>query len=258
MHSKHFDQLVAIMAHLRSATGCPWDRDQTHTSLRQYLLEETYEVLDAIDHADDKELCKELGDVLLQVVFHAQIAAEEKRFDIAQVCSAIVEKLIHRHPHVFGNVAADSTEQVLNNWEALKRAERAQDDKTASSLDGVPATLPALLRAERIQHKASRQGFDWQDITGPLEKVAEEFNELQDAIDNQDMDATEDEFGDLLFTLVNAGRFLKLCPEDALRRSVDKFEQRFRAIESILEDQNRTLAQTTPDELDQLWQAVKQ
>ena len=258
MHSKHFDQLVAIMAHLRSATGCPWDRDQTHTSLRQYLLEETYEVLDAIDHADDKELCKELGDVLLQVVFHAQIAAEEKRFDIAQVCSAIVEKLIHRHPHVFGNVAADSTEQVLNNWEALKRTERAQDDKTASSLDGVPATLPALLRAERIQHKASRQGFDWQDITGPLEKVAEEFNELQDAIDNQDMDATEDEFGDLLFTLVNAGRFLKLCPEDALRRSVDKFEQRFRAIESILEDQNRTLAQTTPDELDQLWQAVKQ
>lgn len=258
MHSKHFDQLIAIMAHLRSATGCPWDRDQTHTSLRQYLLEETYEVLDAIDHADDKELCKELGDVLLQVVFHAQIAAEEKRFDIAQVCSAIVEKLIHRHPHVFGNVAADSTEQVLNNWEALKRAERAQDDKTASSLDGVPATLPALLRAERIQHKASRQGFDWQDITGPLEKVAEEFNELQDAIDNQDMDATEDEFGDLLFTLVNAGRFLKLCPEDALRRSVDKFEQRFRAIESILEDQNRTLAQTAPDELDQLWQAVKQ
>ena len=258
MHSKHFDQLVAIMAHLRSATGCPWDRDQTHTSLRQYLLEETYEVLDAIDHADDKELCKELGDVLLQVVFHAQIAAEEKRFDIAQVCSAIVEKLIHRHPHVFGNVAADSTEQVLNNWEALKRAERAQEDKTASSLDGVPAALPALLRAERIQHKASRQGFDWQDITGPLEKVAEEFNELQDAIDNQDMDATEDEFGDLLFTLVNAGRFLKLCPEDALRRSVDKFEQRFRAIESILEDQNRTLAQTTPDELDQLWQAVKQ
>lgn len=258
MHSKHFDQLVAIMAHLRSATGCPWDRDQTHTSLRQYLLEETYEVLDAIDHADDKELCKELGDVLLQVVFHAQIAAEEKRFDIAQVCSAIVEKLIHRHPHVFGNVAADSTEQVLNNWEALKRAERAQEDKTASSLDGVPAALPALLRAERIQHKASRQGFDWQDITGPLEKVAEEFNELQDAIDNQDMDATEDEFGDLLFTLVNAGRFLKLCPEDALRRSVDKFEQRFRAIESIIEDQNRTLAQTTPDELDQLWQAVKQ
>jgi tetrapyrrole methylase family protein/MazG family protein len=257
MHSKNFDELVAIMARLRSDTGCPWDREQSHTSLRQYLLEEAYEVLEAIDQADDEELCKELGDVLLQVVFHAQIAAEDNRFDIGQVCGAIVDKLIHRHPHVFGNVEVDGADQVLSNWEELKRAERVQGDTAASSLDGIPAALPALLRAERIQHKASRQGFDWQDLSGPLEKVEEEFNELKEALSAEDTAAVEEEFGDLLFSLVNAGRFLKLCPEDAMRRSVDKFERRFRAVEDILRRQNRRVDQTAPEELDRLWEQVK-
>lgn len=256
-------RLIDVMARLRSDQGCPWDREQTHETLKQFLLEESYEVLDAIDAGDDGELCKELGDVLLQVVFHAQIADEEGRFDIDDVCNAVVDKLVHRHPHVFGDVEVDGADDVVTNWERIKRAERSGGgDDLASILDGVPKPLPALLRAQRIQEKASRVGFDWTQISGPLEKVAEEFEEVRREWDPppQSTEARArctEELGDLLFALVNVARFQKFSPEDALRQAVDKFERRFRAMEANLHQRGRLLEECDLDELDQAWDQVK-
>ena len=190
MNEPGFDRLVAVMARLRSQEGCPWDQEQTHQSLRPYLLEEAYEVLEAIDAEDDEELCSELGDVLLQVVFHAQVATERDSFTIDDVCAAIVDKLVRRHPHVFGDVEVDDAEQVVVNWERIKRSER-NGAEPGSTLDGVPRHLPALLRAQRIQDKASRIGFDWDHITGPLEKVAEEFEELRQEWKRHAVEETE-------------------------------------------------------------------
>jgi len=254
-------KLVEVMAQLRSDQGCPWDREQTHESLKQFLLEESYEVLDAVDAGDDEELCKELGDVLLQVVFHAQIADEESRFNIDDVCRAIVDKLVHRHPHVFGDVEVDNADDVVTNWERIKRAERS-GETPASVLDGVPRLLPALLRAQRVQEKASRVGFDWTQILGPLEKVSEEFEELRREWDPptgspESRARCADELGDLLFALVNVARFQKLSPEDALRQAVDKFERRFRAMEESLRARGRMLEECSLDEMDQLWERVK-
>jgi tetrapyrrole methylase family protein / MazG family protein len=259
--AKHssFAELVAVMARLRSTTGCPWDREQDHASLKPYLLEEAYEALEAIDAGDDEELKKELGDVLLQVVFHAQIAAEEQRFAIDDVCRAIVDKLIHRHPHVFGTEQADDSETVLKNWERIKKEERqGQQETPPSALDGVPQVLPALLRAQRVQHKASRVGFDWPDAEGPLEKVAEEFEELRQAIKEGQSQETNEEFGDLLFALVNVGRFLDLTAEDALRLAVAKFERRFRAVEDDYNRRGVDMAASTLEEMDQVWDTVKE
>ena len=256
-------RLIDVMARLRSDQGCPWDREQTHETLKQFLLEESYEVLDAIDAGDDGELCKELGDVLLQVVFHAQIADEEDRFDIDDVCNAVVDKLVHRHPHVFGDVEVDGADDVVTNWERIKRAERSGGgDDPASILDGVPKPLPALLRAQRIQEKASRVGFDWTQISGPLEKVAEEFEEVRREWDPppQSTEARArctEELGDLLFALVNVARFQKFSPEDALRQAVDKFERRFRAMEENLHQRGHLLEECDLDELDQAWDQVK-
>lgn len=255
-------KLVEVMAQLRSDQGCPWDREQTHQTLKQFLLEESYEVLDAIDAGDDDELCKELGDVLLQVVFHAQIANEEGRFNVDDVCRAIVDKLIHRHPHVFGDVEVDDADEVVTNWERIKRAERSGADTPASVLDGVPKLLPALLRAQRVQEKASRVGFDWTQISGPLEKVSEEFEELRrewdppaNSTENQERCAQE--LGDLLFALVNVARFQKFSPEDVLRQAVDKFERRFRTMETNLRDRGRMLEECDLEEMDQAWDRVK-
>ncbi len=234
-----FADLVEIMARLRAADGCPWDREQTHATLKPYLLEEAYEVLEAIDRQEDEELCKELGDVLLQVVFHAQVAREEDRFSIDEVCRAIVEKLVRRHPHVFGDVQVDGAREVVANWERIKQDERQDQAAPASVLDGVPKHLPALLRAQRIQTRAARVGFDWDHIAGPLDKV-------------------EEEFGDLLFALVNTGRFLELCPEDALRRAVIKFERRFRAVETLFREQGKDLEEASLEEMDRVWDQVKQ
>ena len=253
----NFEKLVEVMARLRAENGCPWDREQTHASLKPFLLEETYEVLEAIDLQNDEELCNELGDLLLQVVFHAQIASEEKRFSATEVCSSIVDKLIRRHPHVFGDVLADSPEQVLANWEEIKMDERQRQAEPASFLDGVPKNLPALLRAQRLQAKAARVGFDWPHVDGPLNKVEEEFAELRQAIDRGDMDEMEEEFGDLLFALVNTGRFLHLFPEDTLRLAADKFERRFRAMEAILRKQNKDIKEVSLEEMDQIWHRVK-
>ena len=253
-----FSELVAIMARLRGPDGCPWDREQTHATLKPYLLEETYETLEAIDAEDDAELCRELGDVLLQVVFHAQIAAEEGRFDIKAVGQAIVEKLIRRHPHVFDEASADGADEVLRRWEQIKKQERREQGKAAPSLlEGIPKQLPALMRAQRIQARVAQQGFDWDDVDGALDKVAEEFAEVREAWETGGAAAVEEEFGDLLFSLVNASRFLKVDPEQALRRAVAKFERRFRALEEIVHARGEEVAALSLAALDEIWDEVK-
>lgn len=253
-----FSELVAIMARLRGPAGCPWDRQQTHATLKPYLLEEVYEALEAIDADDDDELCKELGDVLLQVVFHAQIAAEEGRFDIEAVGQAIVDKLIRRHPHVFGDASADEADEVLLRWEQIKKQERRERGEAAPSLlDGIPKHLPALMRAYRIQTRAAQQGFDWDEVDGALDKVEEEFAEVRKAWETDEAAAVEEEFGDLLFSLVNASRFLKVDPEQALRRAVTKFERRFRALEEIVQARGEEVVTLSLAALDEIWDEVK-
>ena len=253
-----FSELVAIMARLRGPAGCPWDRQQTHATLKPYLLEEVYEALEAIDAADDAELCKELGDVLLQVVFHAQIAAEEGRFDIEAVGQAIVDKLIRRHPHVFGDASADEADEVLRRWEQIKKQERLQQGEAAPSLlEGIPKHLPALMRAYRIQTRVALQGFDWDEVEGALDKIEEEFAEVRKAWETGGGAAVEEEFGDLLFSLVNASRFLKVDPEQALRCAVAKFERRFRALEETVHARGEEVAALSLAALDEIWDEVK-
>jgi len=259
-----FPELVQIMSRLRAPDGCPWDREQTHASLRSYLLEEAHEALEAVDAGDDQALCEELGDVLLQIVFHAQIAAEDGRFTIDDVCGAIVDKLVRRHPHVFGDVEVDDAAHVKANWDQIKRGEKGGRADEHSALDGVPAHLPALLRAQRLQERASGKGFDWDHIGGPLDKVAEELAEVRavwaaaaDQATEAERRRLEEEFGDLLFALVNAARFLKVTPEDALRRAAAKFETRFRAVEQAFRDRGRPLEEASLEEMDAVWDQVK-
>ena len=263
--STGFQELVDVMARLRAEDGCPWDREQTHLTLKPYLLEEAYETLEAIDEEDHEALCAELGDVLLQIVFHAQIAKEADRFTVDDVCRDIVDKLIRRHPHVFSDVKVDDADNVVKNWERIKRDERG-GHRAASALDGVPAHFPALLRAQRIQQKASRVGFDWDHVSGPLSKVAEEFRELEQVVHSQAGSTCEagsgpgeldEEFGDLLFALVNAARFLKLDAEDALRRAVRKFERRFRRLEQVFRDRGAEVESASLEEMDRVWDDVK-
>ena len=256
-----FSELVEIMARLRSPDGCPWDREQDHRTLKPYLLEEAYEVLEAIDDGGG-ELCAELGDLLLQIVFHAQVAAEDGRFTMDDVCRAIHDKLVRRHPHVFGDVQVGGAPQVAANWEAIKRSEREDAGRPASAVDGVPKPLPALLRAQRVQAKASRAGFDWDRIDEPLDKVAEEFEELRGewrggAGGSGARSRVEEEFGDLLFALVNTARFLEVDAEQALRAAVDKFDRRFRRVEAVFREQGRDLEKATLEEMDSVWNEVK-
>ena len=251
-----FEELVDIMAKLRSTAGCPWDREQTHQTLRPYLIEEAYEVLDALDHGEDGDFRDELGDLLLQVVFHAQIAAEEKRFDIHDVARAINEKLVRRHPHVFGDMRADTADEVLTNWEKIKREEKGGEGRK-SVLDGLPKGMPSLLRAYRIQEKVARVNFDWDDVNEVFEKVVEETDEVRQALEKGDRTKIEEEIGDLLFSLVNLSRHLNVPPEDALRGSNDKFIRRFRYIEAALELKGDSLERATFGELDALWDEAK-
>ena len=255
---KRFAELVEVMARLRAEDGCPWDREQTHESLKPYLLEEAYEMLEAIDQGDDRELCKELGDVLLQIVFHAQIASEEGRFSVDDVCRALIDKLIHRHPHVFADAKVDDADQVVTNWQQLKQQERSATGQPLSAVDGVPKQLPALLRAQRIQSRASRVGFDWDRIAGPLDKVEEEFGELRKDWEAGESQKVEEEFGDLLFALVNTARFLQVDPEDALRRAVTKFERRFRAVEESFRARGKRMEEASLEEMDEVWDQVKE
>lgn len=247
-----FERLKAIVERLRSKEGCPWDRKQTPRSLQPYLLEETHEVLEAIDRGDYQRLREELGDLLLQIVMQAQIASEEGHFDIDRVVEDICEKLIRRHPHVFGQVKVRGEEEVLHNWEEIKKGEGK-----GSVLDGVPRELPALLRAYRIQEKASRVGFNWSNVEEVLVKVEEELDELKAASRFPDLETLEDELGDLLFSLVNLARFLKVNPEEALRRTIDKFISRFKYVEQEIGKRGEDLNSVTLEEMDRLWNEAK-
>ena len=251
---KDFDNFVDIVRRLRKE--CPWDKEQTHKSLQRCLLEESYEVLEAIDEENFDELKKELGDVLLQVVFHSVMAEETHKFSLEEVIKAESKKLITRHPHIFGNVKVKNSDEVKTNWERLKSKEGRE-----SVLDGVPKELPALFRAYRIQEKASKVGFDWNDPNPAFDKIMEELTELKAELlslkTNQDNDRIEDEFGDVLFALVNFSRFIKVNPEDALRRTIEKFIFRFRKIEEFAKANNNKLEDMTLDEMDAVWNRVK-
>jgi MazG family protein len=220
-------RLVAVMRRLLAPDGCPWDREQTFETLRKYVLEEACEVIDAIDGGDRKAIREELGDLLLQVVFQAELARREGAFAIDDVVSGIVEKLVHRHPHVFGDLSAKDADEVLRNWEKLKAKEKGE----RGILGGVPRSMPALTRSQRIGEKVSRVGFDWEDARGSRAKVAEELGELDHAIEAGDIGAIEEEMGDVLFALVNLSRHLKVDAEGALRRTIDKFTTRFAHVE---------------------------
>ena len=252
-----FTELVEIMARLRGENGCPWDREQTSESIKPYLVEETYEVLEAIDEGDPAKLREELGDLMLQIVFHAQMAEEAGGFTIAEVLTAINDKLVRRHPHVFGDLKAETSQEVLFNWEQIKKAERQKAQGQASLLDGVPRELPALLRAHRLQEKASRVGFDWAEAREVLQKVEEELVELRSAMDGEAPDRVEAELGDLLFSLVNLSRFLAVNPEEALRKTIARFIDRFRYIEEELSRRGRSLRQAGLQEMDALWAEAK-
>ena len=252
-----FGELVQIMARLRGENGCPWDREQTHASIKPYLLEETYEVLESIDENDPAKLEEELGDLALQIVFHAQMADEAGLFTIADVLRGINEKLRRRHPHIFGDVKADTAQEVLFNWEQIKKLEREKAQGRASLLDGVPRELPALLRAHRLQEKASRVGFDWNEARQVFQKVEEELAELRAAMESEQPDRMEAELGDLLFSLVNLGRFIAVNPEDALRKTIARFIDRFQYIEEELARRGTAPGQVTLDEMDALWDEAK-
>ncbi|MBO8127781.1 MAG: nucleoside triphosphate pyrophosphohydrolase [Peptococcaceae bacterium] len=250
--------LVEVMARLRGENGCPWDKKQSHQTLKPYLIEETYEVLEAIDKGDMHSLCEELGDLLLQIVFHAQIASEKDLFNIDDVIRTIVEKMVRRHPHVFGSTEVNSASEVLVNWEKIKQEEKAQKpDRQRSLLDSIPRQLPALLQAERVQSKVARVGFDWPDYRGALDKLREEMSELEQVLAGGSYDEQKSELGDLLFAAVNVARLNKIDAEDALRQTLDKFKRRFTYIEQKATKTNRDLALVPLEEMDRWWEEAK-
>lgn len=253
-----FERLVEIMARLRGEGGCPWDREQTFDSIKPYTLEETYEVLDAIDRRDWRGLAEELGDLVLQAVFYAQMAAEEGHFTIADALDAINAKLVRRHPHVFGDGTARTAEQVLARWNEIKQEEkRERGEEKRGLLDGVVRNQPALMEAAHLSKKAAAAGFDWPDIEGVFGKIREEIVELENARAGASREEIEGEIGDLLFTVVNAARFLGVDPEQALRRTNAKFRQRFAQVEGGLEERGRSFGETTIEEMEELWQQAK-
>jgi tetrapyrrole methylase family protein / MazG family protein len=251
------ERLLGIMERLRGPDGCPWDKEQTLRSIRPYVLEETYEVLEAIDSGDVGEHREELGDLLLQIVFQAQLRREEGAFDFADVAEAISSKLVYRHPHVFGDADVKDAEGVLRQWAALKREEKKAKGGGESVLEGVPREMPALARADRLTEKASRIGFDWPDATGAREKVTEELAELDEAIEHGDRDALEHELGDVLFALANLGRKLGIAPEEALRGALARFTSRFRHIEQTLAGRGVPHGTATLAEMDAIWNDAK-
>lgn len=252
--SDEFAKLVDTIAKLRGPEGCPWDKQQTHLSLKKYAIEETYEVIDAIDSGDPAKLEDELGDFLLQALLHAQIAAESGEFDIGDVCKTIREKLLRRHPHVFADVEVSGVDDVLHNWEQIKRAEY---EHRRSVLDGVPKSLPALMRATKISKKAAKTGFDWPDVRAIIGKLKEETTELEEALERGNGDEIKDEIGDLLFTMVNIARFQHVDAEEALRDMLAKFVYRFNKIEEKAEETGRSISDMTLEEMDQVWEDAK-
>ncbi|HEX9839730.1 MAG TPA: nucleoside triphosphate pyrophosphohydrolase [Anaerolineales bacterium] len=249
-----FESFGEIVAHLRAPNGCPWDREQTHESLRKHLLEESYEAISAIDSGDFRDMREEFGDLLLQVVLQSQIANEEGQFNVNQVIQGIHSKIVRRHPHVFGDLTLDGVNGVLANWEKLKEQERGKKKDGKGLLDGVPVALPALSQAQEYQDRAARVGFDWPEIEGVLEKIAEEIEEVKHASDEKELAA---EIGDLLFALVNLARWKNVDAESALRETNRKFKQRLGYVEQGAKKQDRDLSALSLDEMESLWQEAK-
>ena len=247
--------LIHIMRILRAPDGCPWDRVQTHESIRQNFIEETYEAVEAIDKGDSSLLKEELGDVLMQVIFHSLMEEEAGRFDFDDVCNDVCQKLIIRHPHVFGNIEADTPEQVLKNWDAIKMQTKSQS--TADSVDDVAKSLPALMRAQKVQKRSAKSGMDFRSAEQAASKVPEEQRELFTAIDSGDQAKIEEELGDLLFSVVNIARFAGVDAELALSRSTDKFAGRFRALEALAKERGVDLKNAPDSLIDSLWEEIK-
>ena len=262
-----FEQLAQIVARLRAPDGCPWDREQTHRSLRPHLLEEAYETLDAIERDNPDDLREELGDLTLQAVLHAQIAHEANHFDLVDVAQTISEKLVRRHPHIFGDVQVAGTADVLANWEAIKQQEKARKTKAQSTLDSdspapsilddIAPTLPALMLALKVSQKAARAGFEWPDVAGVVEKLREETQEVEAALAQGDAARVGEELGDLLFTTVNIARWQNLDPEQLLREMIARFGTRFRHMEKAAQQQNLELSKLSPADWDALWNEAK-
>lgn len=262
------EKLAAVQARLRSPDGCPWDREQTHASLRTYLIEEAYEVLEALESGDDGKFAEEMGDLLLQIVFHSQIAKEEGRFDVSDVIREVHDKMVRRHPHVFGDKRAKDSAEVLKNWEQLKKEERAaagkkssdaakNREKTASLLDGVSRALPAALEGFQLTRRAARIGFDWENVEGVFEKLNEEGRELREALNAKNSGRTEEEMGDLLFAAVNLARYLHVDPEIALKKANAKFSARFRTMEELAARSGQALTDVPRGRMEEYWDAAK-
>ena len=248
---KKFDTFAAIIARLRAPDGCPWDKEQTHQSLRENMLQECYEVLDALDTGEKEKLCEELGDLLLEIVLQAQIAKDNGEFDISDVVKGIAEKIVRRHPHIFGTKKAKTADEVQHNWEELKKQERKKD---ASVMESVPKHMPALAYALEIQKRAARVGFDWPDISGVIEKLTEEVKEYQEARNQKEKEL---EYGDLLFTLANIARREKIEPEAALREANMRFYQRFTRMEELCRERGTSFDKLSFDEQNALWEEAK-
>ncbi len=251
-----FQRLVDLMARLRAPDGCPWDRKQTPESLKPFLIEECFEVVDALEEGSPDKVREELGDLLFQIVFHARIAEEEGRFTMNDVITAILEKMTRRHPHVFGRTRLSTEQEVLAAWEEIKKKEKGSEERT-SILEGVPRNLPSLLRAHRVQERAARVGFDWNHLNEALPKLDEELAEFKDSLKEENAATVEEELGDLFFTLVNISRFLGVDPEEALRKTIGKFVRRFRYIEEQAADAGKVLSDMTLEEMDALWEEAK-
>jgi len=263
-----FEKLATVQARLRAPDGCPWDREQTHASLRTYLIEEAYEVLEALEGGDDAKFAEEMGDLLLQIVFHSQIAKEEGRFSVSDVIREVHDKMVRRHPHVFGEKRAKDAAEVLKNWEQLKKEERRaagqknsdgskQAGQSGSLLDGVSRALPAALEGFQLTRRAARIGFDWENVEGVIDKMNEEAGELRQALHAKDSKKTEEEMGDLLFAAVNLARFLHVDPEIALKKANAKFSARFRRMEELAANSGTALADVPREQMEELWEAAK-
>lgn len=250
------EDLADIVRILRSDNGCPWDREQDHKSIRRDFLEETYEVIEAINKEDTELLKEELGDVLLQVVFHSQIEREKGSFDLSEVADGVCKKMIERHPHVFGDISVETSEEVLQNWDIIKKRTKKQKTQTESMLS-IPREFPALMRADKVQHKAAKSGFDWDEASGAFLKIDEELAELKEAVNSGDKANIFEELGDLLFSVVNVSRFIGVDSEEALTASTDKFINRFSEVERLAAEKGIDMKNTELSELDKLWDIAK-
>lgn len=250
------ERLIDIVAKLRAPGGCPWDREQTHKSILSCLLDETYEFFEAVDENDPHKMCEELGDLLLQVVLHAQMASEAKTFTLEDVAKDISDKLIRRHPHVFGDTQVSSSREVLHNWEAIKKNEKGKEHRKYY-VDDIPDALPALFRAEKMQRRVAKVGFDWKDIGPVLDKVEEEFHEFREAIEKGDEVNAGEELGDIIFSLVNVARHHNISAEEATRSTTYKFANRFRYIEDRFRELGKDITKATLEELDVYWEESK-